>query len=84
MQGNFPTMPDIVVTENGITKLLANLNPHKAAGPDNIMPRVLKELAIEISPILTLIFNQSYQSREFPSIWRTAHVCPICKKGKKY
>jgi hypothetical protein len=46
--------------ENGITKLLANLNPHKAAGPDNIMPRVLKERAIEISPILTLIFNKSY------------------------
>jgi hypothetical protein len=28
MQGNFP-MPDIVFMENGITKLLANLNPHK-------------------------------------------------------
>jgi hypothetical protein len=61
MQGNFP-MPDILFMENGITKLLANLNPHKAAGPDNIMPRVLKERAIEISPILTLIFNKSYQS----------------------
>jgi hypothetical protein len=48
MQGNFPTMPDIVFTENSITKQLANLNPYKAAGPDNIMPRVLKELAIEI------------------------------------
>ena len=83
MQGNFPTMPDIFFTENGITKLLANLNPHKAAGLDNIMPRVLKELAIEISPILTLIFSKSYQSGEVPSIWRTAHVCPIYKKGKK-
>jgi hypothetical protein len=54
-------MPDIVFKENGITKLLANLNPHKAAGQDDIMPRVLKELAIEISPILTLIFSKSYQ-----------------------
>jgi hypothetical protein len=27
---------------------LANINPYKATGPDNIMPRVLKELAIEI------------------------------------
>ena len=62
MQGNFP-MPDIVFMENGITKLQpANINPHKAAGPDNIMPRVLQERAIEISPILTLIFNKSYQS----------------------
>ena len=84
MQGNFPTMPDIVFKENGITKLLANLNPHKAAGQDDIMPRVLKELAIEISSILTLIFNKSYQSAEVPSIWRTAHVCPIYKKGKTF
>jgi hypothetical protein len=75
MQGNFPTKPDIVFKENGITKLLANLNPHKAAGQDDIMPRVLKELALEISSILTLIFNKSYQSAEVPSIWRTAHVC---------
>ena len=45
---NFPTMSDIVFKENGMTKLLANLNPHKAAGQDDIMPRVLKELAIEI------------------------------------
>ena len=60
MQGNFPTMPDTVFTENGITKLLANLNPYKAAGLDNIMLRVLKKLPIEISPILTLIFNKSY------------------------
>lgn len=84
MQGNLQTMPDIVFTENDITKLLANLNPHKEAGPDNIMPRVLKELAIEISPILTLIFNKSYHSGEVPSIWRTAHVCPMYKKGKKF
>ena len=73
MQGNFPTMSDIVFTENGITKLLANLNPHKAAGPDNIMPRVLKELAMEISPILTLIFNKSYVRRS--SIYMAYSTC---------
>jgi hypothetical protein len=73
MQGNFPTMSDIVFTENGITKLLANLNPHKAAGPDNIKPRVLKELAMEISPILTLIFNKSYVRRS--SIYMAYSTC---------
>jgi hypothetical protein len=73
MQGNFPTMPDIVFKENGITKLLANLNPHKAAGPDNIMPRVPKELAMEISPILTLIFSKSYVRRS--SIYMAYSTC---------
>jgi hypothetical protein len=27
-----------------VRKLLTGLNPHKAAGPDSITPRVLKEL----------------------------------------
>jgi hypothetical protein len=53
-------MPDIQITENGVAKLLHNLNPHKAAGPDNITPRVLKELSSEVSSILTLIFRKSY------------------------
>ena len=75
MQGNFLTIPDIVFTENGIAKLLANLNPHKAAGSDNIM---LKELAIEIS----LIFNKSYQSGEVPSIYGVQNVCSIYKIEK--
>jgi hypothetical protein len=45
MKGQFETMHDIQITEEGATKLLKNLNPHKAPGPDNIAPRVLKELA---------------------------------------
>ena len=35
------------------------LNPGKAAGPDNISPRILKELHNEIAPILTDISNTS-------------------------
>jgi hypothetical protein len=35
------------ITTNGITKLLKNLNPYKAQGPDNLSPRILKELADE-------------------------------------
>ena len=34
--------------------LLTGLNPNKAAGPDQIKPRVLKELAEEITPMVTL------------------------------
>jgi hypothetical protein len=45
----------------------------KAAGPDNIMPRVPKELAMEISPILTLIFSKSYVRRS--SIYMAYSTC---------
>ena len=84
MAGHFPTMPDIQITENGVVKLLHNLNPHKAAGSDNITPRVLKELSSEESSILKLIFRKSYDTGDVSNIWKTAFVCPIFKKGKKF
>ena len=36
-----PFMKDIVVTKEGVTKLLKGLNPTKALGPDELHPRVL-------------------------------------------
>jgi len=40
-----PSMMDIYISTSGVQKLLANLNPSKAAGPDNLSPRILKELS---------------------------------------
>jgi hypothetical protein len=38
-----PTMPDINITNHGISKLLSNLDPSsKAAGPDELKPKILK------------------------------------------
>ena len=68
---------------SGVEKLLSKLNPTKAAGPDNITPRVLQELAPFIAPILTVIFKISYESGTIPAIWKTANICPVFKKGKK-
>jgi hypothetical protein len=44
--------------------LLANLNPHKACGPDNINGRVLKELKDQIAPILTEFFFLNHLKQE--------------------
>ena len=79
-----PKMPKITITEAGITKLLSNINPHKACGPDNINGRVLKELKEQISPILTLIFKKSLDTGETPKDWKHANVAPAFKKGEKY
>ena len=49
MKRKFESMHSIQITEEGVTKLLKKLNPHKTPGPDNITHRVLKELATHIS-----------------------------------
>ena len=47
-----PDMPDISITVEGVRKLLSQLNPSKASGPDKMPPRILKELANEIAPAI--------------------------------
>lgn len=44
-------MEDIVINTKGIFKLLKDLNPHKATGPDYTVI-ILKSAADELAPIL--------------------------------
>ena len=62
----FPSMKDIHVTKEGITKLLQKRNPGKASGPDLLPVRILKELAEELSPYLTAIFQRSFDTGILP------------------
>ena len=78
-----PFMADIVVTKEGATKLLKGLNPSKALGPDELHPRVLKELATELGPIFANLFQQSIDKGEIPKEWFLANICPLFKKGDR-
>ena len=81
---NFPEMEHINITENGIRKLLKELNPNKSPGPDNLGPQVLKKLADDIAPVLLPIFKKSLATGEVPQDWHTVNVTPVLKKGQKY
>jgi len=76
----YPIMKDIVIDPNGVLKLLLNLKVDKAAGPDNIKPIVIKELAHEILDVVSLIFQKSLNTGQIPSEWKKANVAPLYKK----
>ena len=55
----------------------------KAAGPDGINNRILRELARELSVSFCCLFNRSHQIGEFPDYWKQAHVSPTAKSGNR-
>ena len=76
-------MSDIEITEQEVYKKLVTLKIDKSPGPDEIHPRLLKEMAEELSGPLTILFNQSIRDSELPSQWKEATIIPIYKKGNK-
>ena len=77
------SMPNIDIDTNGVRKLLAGLNIHKAAGPDGITTRILKDFSTELAPVFTTLFQASISQGTLPVDWKKADVAPIYKKGMK-
>ena len=83
-RGHFQDMKPINITIAGVERSLCNINPTKAAGPDYIKPKVLKELASSIASLLTIIFRKSPDTGQIQNYWKMANVTPIYKKGQRY
>ena len=78
-----PFMNDIVISKEGVIKLLKGLNPSKALGPDELHPRILKELATDLGPVFAHLFQQSMDTGEIPKEWSLANICPLFKKSDR-
>ena len=61
---------------------MESLNITKSMGPDNLNPRVLHETRQQITPILTRVLTESWQSGELPRDWKLANFSAIHKKDK--
>ena len=74
---------ETIITKEEVEKKLKALLPGKAQGPDQIPPRVLKELHKELAEPLAKLFNKSLEIGEIPKDWKFAEVTAIFKKGNK-
>ena len=65
----YPSCCEITLTSPGIIKLLEGLQHHKAAGPDSLPPRIIRDLAQKLGPILSRLFQQLYDTCTIPRAW---------------
>ncbi|KFV57362.1 hypothetical protein N341_07264, partial [Tyto alba] len=71
------------IQQEMVSDLLHHLHMHKSMGPDGIHPKVLRDLAEVLTKPLSIIFHQSWLTREVPVDWKLANVTPIYKKSQK-
>ena len=76
-----PALEMPIVTPEKVRKKLDSLNTSKSPGPDQISPRILKELSGCLSKPLSLIFNASLSNQYVPNEWKEANITAIYKKG---
>ena len=61
-----PPIDPLSITVNGIASLLSGLDVDKACGPDGIYPRLLKETAHNVAPMLTVLYQASLKQHKVP------------------
>ena len=72
---------DIILTPDEIENVLKSLPLGKAAGPDGINNKILKELANTPSSPSCDLFNRSLALGEVPELWKRSHITPVPNPG---
>ena len=75
-----PTKPPPQIQVWEMYDALRKLNTKKAAGPDGLPGRLIKEFACEFSIPVTDIFNSSLMEGVVPQVWKDATIAPIPKE----
>lgn len=68
-----------IISEMDTYQLLSKLNTNKAAGSDNLHPKIILLFADCIVKPLTAIYNSSLRQQTFPTKWKLSTIIPIPK-----
>ena len=90
-QANFPgfdyatnqKLCNIYCSPAEVAEMLKNLNIYKSPGPDGIPPRILKECSQVLSSPLALLLNTTFSLGQLPTVWKSAIITPVYKKGNR-
>ena len=82
---NIETCNDICIENEDVANELKKLNVYKSMGPDDIHPKLLKSLAHNNNYISMLgdLFRKCASTGKIPSVWKSANVIALHKKGSK-
>lgn len=76
-------LDEIEISEKIVLEKLLKLKVNKSPGPDNVHPRVLREIASSIKTPLAILFKTSINTKTLPKDWKHANVSAIHKKGNR-
>ena len=80
---NVEYLTNMLITPAMIVTKIKKLKDNKSPGIDGITPKLLKEIAEEISVPLAIMLNLSLHEGTVPHEWKHANVVPIFKKGSR-
>ncbi|KAI8502636.1 hypothetical protein Bbelb_193380 [Branchiostoma belcheri] len=63
----------------GMISICSPFNNPPTSGPDDLPTWILKEYADDFAPVITHLFNSSYEEGSMPVVWKAASVVPIPK-----
>ena len=78
-----PLLTDINFSESLISEAIKELSAKSAAGPDGLPASLLINCCAELTPILVIIFNESFDKGVITILFKRAAIVPIFKSGGK-
>ena len=80
---NGSRLEDVAITAETILGKLQHLKLDKAAGDDNLSPRLLKSISSEIALPIAMLFRKSLDTGCVPQDWRTANITPLYQERQE-